>query len=176
MRQAGGEFRADSDREAEFFEMTMSILSAKGRVRCGEEVAGYEHYEISNYARPGFESVHNRAYWSGEDYLGVGPSAFSTVGMRRCQNIPNYREYIERILSSLSAVGSTETLTHEMKRTEKIALLLRMRDGVSSDLLAAKPNQINEFLALGLLRQSNGSYALTRKGKALADSVAEGFL
>ena len=63
-----------------------------------------------------------------------------------------------------------------MKRTEKIALLLRMRDGVSSDLLAAKPNQINEFLALGLLRQSNGSYALTRKGKALADSVAEAFL
>ena len=166
LRQARGEFRADPDVEAELFETTMSIL----------EKAGYEHYEISNYARPGFESVHNRAYWSGEDYLGVGPSAFSTVGMRRCQNIPNYREYIERILSSLSAVGSTETLTHEMKRTEKIALLLRMRDGVSSDLLAAKPNQINEFLALGLLRQSNGSYALTRKGKALADSVAEAFL
>src|SRR5215470_15571748 len=61
LRQARGEFRADPDVEAELFEMTMSIL----------QPAGYEHYEISNYAQPGFESVHNRAYWAGEDYLGV---------------------------------------------------------------------------------------------------------
>jgi coproporphyrinogen III oxidase-like Fe-S oxidoreductase len=64
---------AGSDADAEFFEMTMAILKD----------AGYEHYEISNYAHPGFESVHNRAYWSGNDYLGLGPSAVSTMGMQR---------------------------------------------------------------------------------------------
>jgi putative oxygen-independent coproporphyrinogen III oxidase len=166
LRQARDEFCADPDVEVEFFEMTMLIL----------EASGYVHYEISNYARPGFESVHNRAYWSGEHYLGIGPSAFSTVGMRRWQNIPNYREYIERVFSSRPAIGSTENLTEEMKRGEKIALSLRTRNGVSSDLLSTKPSQINEFLALGLLRQSNGNFVLTPKGKPLADSIAEAFL
>src|SRR5918996_2696154 len=67
LRHARGEFRQDADADAEFFEMTMAIL----------EDADYEHYEISNYARPGFESVHNCAYWLGKDYLGIGPSAVS---------------------------------------------------------------------------------------------------
>src|SRR5438128_12478864 len=71
-RQSRGELKANPDTNADFFEMTMSIL----------EHAGYEQYEISNYARPGFSSVHNRAYWSGEDYLGVGPRALSTVRLR----------------------------------------------------------------------------------------------
>jgi oxygen-independent coproporphyrinogen III oxidase len=166
LRHANGEFRADPDLEAEFFEMTMPIL----------EAAGYEHYEISNYTRPGLESAHNRAYWSGKDYLGVGPSAFSTVGLRRRQNVPDYREYIERVLSGNSAIRSTEMLTHEMKRAEKIALSLRTRKGVPMALLSTKPTETNEFIALGLLRRSNGSFALTRKGKALADSVAEAFV
>ena len=54
---------------------------------CVLEEAGYEQYEISNYAHPGFASVHNRAYWLGKDFLGIGPSAFSTVGMQRWQNV-----------------------------------------------------------------------------------------
>jgi len=166
LRQSRGELKASPDADADFFEMTMSIL----------EDAGYEQYEISNYARPGFESVHNRAYWSGEDYLGIGPSAFSTVGLQRWQNVPNYREYIARLTSGRSAIGSTENLTPEMKRTEKIALSLRTRDGVPADLLSIKPNETDEFLALGLLRQLNGNFALTKKGKSLADSVAEAFL
>src|SRR5439155_1707616 len=68
LRHSRGELCSNADIEADFFEATMSIL----------EDAGYEHYEISNYARPGFSSVHNRAYWDGEDYVGIGPSAFST--------------------------------------------------------------------------------------------------
>jgi oxygen-independent coproporphyrinogen III oxidase len=166
VRQARGELRADPNLEAEFFEMTMSIL----------EAAGYDHYEISNYARPGFESAHNRAYWSGEDYLGIGPSAFSTIGLQRWQNVPDYREYIERILSSRSPIGSIEILTEEMKRAEKIALSLRTRRGVPASLLAAKPNETREFITLGLLRQSNGNFVLTQKGKSLADSVTEAFI
>ena len=73
LRHVKGEFRQDADADAGFFEMTMATL----------ENAGYGHYEISNYARPGFESVHNRAYWLGEDYLGIGPSAVSTIGTQR---------------------------------------------------------------------------------------------
>jgi oxygen-independent coproporphyrinogen III oxidase len=152
--------------DAEFFEMAMAIM----------EDAGYEHYEISNYARPGFSSVHNRAYWLGKDYLGLGPSAVSTVGMRRWQNVCDYRTYIDRVISGQSASGPTENLTNEMKRTERIALSLRTSDGVSVSELKGFAQERNEFIALGLLQKSSGNFVLTRKGKALADSVAEAFL
>ena len=166
LRHARGEFHQDGDADAEFFEMAMSIL----------EDAGYEHYEISNYARPGFSSVHNRAYWFGKDYLGIGPSAVSTVAMRRWQNVCDYRSYIDRILRGQSPCASTENLTGEMKRMERIALSLRTRDGVSASELKGFAPKANEFIALGLLQKSNGNFVLTRKGKPLADSVAEGFL
>src|SRR5438477_12652177 len=165
-RQSRGELKANPDTNADFFEMTMSIL----------EHAGYEQYEISNYARPGFSSVHNRAYWSGEDYLGVGPSAFSTVGMRRWQNLADYRTYADRVLSRQSPIGSTENLHSEMKRAERIALSLRTGEGISSALLNDRQQTIEEFVSLGLLRQSNGCFVLTRAGRSLADSVTEAFL
>jgi len=163
LRHARGEFRQDADADSEFFEVAMAIL----------EHAGYEHYEISNYARPAFSSVHNRAYWLGKDYLGIGPSAVSTVGMRRWQNVCDYRTYIDRILSGQSPVGSSEELTSEMKRMERIALSLRTRDGLSASELKHFAQQTNEFIALGLLRESDGNFVLTRKGTALADSVVE---
>jgi oxygen-independent coproporphyrinogen-3 oxidase len=166
LRQARGEFRQDPDTDSEFFEITMSIL----------ETAGYEHYEISNYARPGFRSAHNRAYWSGSDYLGIGPSAFSTVGMTRLQNISDFRRYADAVLSGKSIVSSVEQLTSEMKRTEKIALGLRTADGAPAQLLESFPDETREFIRLGLLRRSGGNFLLTRAGKALADSVAEAFV
>src|ERR1043166_1339114 len=86
LRHARGEFRQDADADAEFFETTMAVL----------EDAGYRHYEISNYARPGSESVHNRGYWLGKDYLGIGPSAVSTIGMQRRPKVCDYRAYIDR--------------------------------------------------------------------------------
>jgi putative oxygen-independent coproporphyrinogen III oxidase len=165
LRYARGEFRQDADTDAEFFEVAMAIL----------EDAGYEHYEISNYALPGFSSVHNRAYWLGENYLGIGPSAVSTVGMQRWQNVCDYRDYIDRVLSGQSPRASKENLTHKMKRTERIALSLRTRDGVRVADLKRFARETNEFIALGLLQKSNGNFVLTRKGKALADSVAEAF-
>src|SRR4030095_10149387 len=166
LRHARGEFRQDPDADAEFLEMSMSIL----------EDAGYDHYEISNYARPGFESVHNRAYWLGKDYLGIGPSAVSTIGMRRWQNVCDYRTYINRILAGQSPLESSEDLTPEMKRTERIALALRTRDGVSGSELKRFTKEKNDLIALELLRDSHGNYVLTRRGKALADSIAEAFL
>jgi oxygen-independent coproporphyrinogen-3 oxidase len=140
------------------------------------ENAGYEHYEISNYSRPGFSSVHNRAYWSGEDYLGIGPSAFSTVGMQRWQNLADYHVYAARVLSGQSPLGSRENLTKEMKRAERIALSLRTREGIPAQELKHFARETNEFIALGLLRRSNGNLVLTQTGKSLADSVVEAFL
>jgi oxygen-independent coproporphyrinogen-3 oxidase len=166
LHHSRGELRSNADMEADFFEMTMSIL----------EDAGYEHYEISNYARPGLSSLHNRAYWAGEDYLGIGPSAFSTRGLQRWQNIADYREYTARIFQDQSTIGSTENLTSTMKRSERIALSLRTGDGVSGHLLDNWPSETGEFVARGLLRRSNGNFVLTRAGKLLADSVAEAFL
>jgi putative oxygen-independent coproporphyrinogen III oxidase len=165
LRHARGEFRqdADADADAGFFETTMATL----------QDAGYDHYEISNYARPGFESVHNRAYWLGNDYLGLGPSAVSTIGMQRSQNVCDYRAYIDRTLAGKSPRESSEKLTDEMKRTERIALSLRTRDGVSAAELKDFGTEIEELVALGLLRQLNGNFILTRKGKTLTDSVTE---
>jgi oxygen-independent coproporphyrinogen-3 oxidase len=140
------------------------------------EAAGCDQYEISNYARPGLEAVHNRAYWLGKDYLGIGPSAVSTVAMRRWQNICDYRAYIDRVLAGQSPRSSSEHLTPEMKRTERIALSLRTRDGVCPSELGQFGHEIDELIALGLLQNSNGNFVLTQKGKAVADSVAEALL
>ena len=166
LRHARGEFRQDADADGEFFDVTIAILQA----------AGYEHYEISNYARPGFESVHNRAYWLGKDYLGIGPSAVSTIGMQRWQNVCNYRAYIDRVFANRSPRESSENLTDQMKRTERIALSLRTRDGVSAVDLKDFATETDEFVALGLLRQSNGNFILTPKGKVLTDSITEALL
>lgn len=166
LRHSNGEFRQNPEADADFFEMTMSILQG----------AGYQQYEISNYARPNFASAHNRAYWSGHDYLGIGPSAFSTVGLQRWQNVADYRAYADRILSEQSPTGSTEILTNKIKRAEKVALSLRTRDGVAISSVRNRRDKVAEFMALGLLRQSNRNFVLTRKGKSLADSVAEAFI
>ena len=166
LRHARGEFREDSESDAQFLETAMRTL----------EGAGFEHYEISNYARPGFESAHNRGYWAGHDYLGIGPSAFSTVGMQRWQNVCDYRAYSDRVLNDASPIESTEALTPEMKRTERIALALRTRDGISKGEVQARPDESRQLIELGLLRELNGSFVLTPRGKLLADSVAEAFI
>jgi oxygen-independent coproporphyrinogen III oxidase len=165
-RHARGEFSQDTDADAAFFEVAMSIL----------EAAGYEQYEISNYANRGFASVHNRAYWLGKDFLGIGPSAFSTVGMQRWQNVCDYRGYADRVLCGQSPRGFSENLTNEMKRSERIALSLRTRDGVAASELRHFRQETSELISLGLLRRSNGNFLLTRRGKSLADSVAEALL
>jgi coproporphyrinogen III oxidase-like Fe-S oxidoreductase len=72
--------------------------------------------------------------------------------------------------------GFSENLTNEMKRSERIALSLRTRNGVSASELEHFGQETKEFISLGLLRKSKGNFQLTRKGKSLADSVAEVFL
>jgi oxygen-independent coproporphyrinogen-3 oxidase len=96
--------------------------------------------------------------------------------MRRWQNVPDYRAYSDRILAGDSAISSTEILTSEMKRSERIALALRTRDGISSQELSSWPQESREFIDLGLLREQNGNFVLTPRGKLLADSVTEAFV
>ena len=162
LRHSRGEFRQDSDADAEFLDAAMSML----------EAAGFEHYEISNYARPGFRSLHNHAYWSGADYLGIGPSAFSTIGLTRRQNVSNFREYSDAVLSGKTPTRSVENLTEEMKRAERIALGLRTDTGISERMLDSFETETREFVRLGLLQKAKDHFVLTRAGKAVADSVA----
>ncbi|MEY2494910.1 MAG: hypothetical protein QOJ45_1402 [Verrucomicrobiota bacterium] len=165
-RQTRGEFREDPDSDARFLESAMRML----------ERAGFEHYEISNYARSGYASAHNRGYWAGHDYLGLGPSAFSTIALQRWQNLSDYRLYSDRVLAGASAISSTEILTPEMKRGERIALSLRTNAGVSAAELEHSETERREFIELGLLRELNGHFVLTPRGKLMADSVAEAFV
>ncbi len=160
-RFQSGEFRADDDDEARFYEIAISTL----------ERAGYEHYETSNFARPGFRSLHNQAYWRGADYFGLGPSAFSTRGSERWQNVADHREYARRLLAGESPIGTTEQLTRTMKRTERIALGLRTREGIAAGIVA--PERARDLMSAGLLRQSGDRLILSSAGKLLADSVAE---
>ena len=165
-RHTEGEFRSDPEADADFFNLADESLGK----------AGFEHYEVSNHARPGFQSVHNRAYWSGHDYLGLGPSAVSTLGLRRRRNIADYRIYTNRVLAGQPAATDDERLTPAMKRTEAIALSLRTNRGIPAEWVKDRPDEVEEFVRLGLMQPQGERYVLTRAGRFLADSVAEAFV
>lgn len=161
-----GTFRQDDDRDADLFEMTMDTLTA----------AGFAQYEISNYARPGFESAHNSAYWRGADYLGFGPSAFSTVGLRRWQALPDTAEYTRRVLAGESVEHFTEELSPATRAGEIAAFAVRTREGLATTELARWGEALEEFANLGFLENRGDRVVLTRRGKLMADSVAEAFV
>ena len=139
------------------------------------EAAGYAHYEISNYALPGRESQHNAAYWRGADYLGIGPSAFSTCGGQRWQNVPDSGEYTRRIFAGNPVAAFEEKLDSDLKQREKMMFGLRTDRGVSRDALAPWHEQMRTLWELGFLREQGDRVALTRRGKMMADSVAAVF-
>ncbi len=161
-----GELRQDEAWDADLFEMTMDLL----------EGAGYEQYEISNYARPGRDCRHNLAYWQGADYLGLGPSAFSTVGARRWQNTPDTSTYNDQILSGGAAESFSESLNDSGRLGERLAFGLRTNRGIPRALLSPWKEEIEQFEAGGLLAGQGGHLRLTRRGKMVADSIAEAFV
>ena len=161
-----GEFHREDERDAAMFEDAMDLLQA----------AGYAQYEISNYARPGRESAHNFGYWNGEDYLGFGPSAFSTVGTRRWQNVPDSAVYMTRIGAGGGAVSFEETVGEKTRAGETLAFGLRTQRGIPAQAAAPWEAELAEMRALGLLESRGGRLHLTRRGKLLADSVAEAFV
>ena len=162
----GGHFRQDDERDAQLFEATMDTLTG----------AGFSHYEISNYARPGHESAHNRGYWVGADYLGFGPGAFSTVGCSRWENIRDTAGYTRRILGGEGVTGFREELSPCTRAGEIAAFRIRTAEGVPRAELAAWSDAVAGFETIGLLEEASGNLRLTRRGKLLADSVAEAFI
>ena len=165
-RFSQGELTQDIERDAAFYELTMAIL----------EQAGYCQYEISNYARHGFECLHNLGYWLGHNYLGLGPSAFSTVGSRRWKNTPDTSRYIEQIRAEIEPVAFEEMLSGEIRRVEEIAFGLRTSIGVSESRIASWPQELSSLLSEGYLEKVENHVRLTAKGKMVADAVAELFV
>ncbi len=162
----GGQYRQDVDFDADLFEATMETLTA----------AGYAQYEISNYARPGAESRHNLAYWRGADFLGFGPSAFSTVGLERRQNLADTAEYTRRILAGESTVGFSEHVSPETRAGERAAFGMRMAEGVALAELSPWSAALTEFCELGFIEERAGRAVLTRRGRLMADAVAAAFV
>lgn len=162
-RLKAGEYREDEGRDAEFFNLAIDTL----------EGGGFEHYEISNYAKPGHRSVHNEAYWLGEDYLGIGPGAFSTVGMKRWNNVKDTPRYMTMTLAGEETAVDVEELTPEQRRTERFGLELRTARGLPLDLVHAESRKMLETLReQGLLSYDAGHVRLTRVGKPLVDPIA----
>ena len=158
-----GEAVIHEDLNADLFHLAAAILTTNG----------FEHYETSNYARPGRESTHNQGYWRGEDYLGVGPSAVSTHGPQRTRNVADTAGYIRQIQQTGQAVVETETLDAEAIRIERIALGLRTAGGIPLTLLDAGARQRAHILAgEGLARITDGRLMLVGRGRALVDPIA----
>jgi len=139
--------------------------------------AGYDHYEISNFALPGHRSRHNSAYWQGKKYLGLGPSAHSYDGVSREWNIANNARYI----AEPGLIGEKEVLTAEQRLNEYIMIALRTVEGV--DLRTVKERfggrqaeelrrRAEKYVVGAKLRVVAGSLQLTREGKLLADGIA----
>ena len=93
--------------------------------------AGFDHYEVSNFARPGLSSRHNSAYWTAEPYVGIGPSAHSFDGSTRRWNVPAYSAWIRCLGSGGSVIEGAESLSEENRRFEEVYLGLRTRHGLA---------------------------------------------
>lgn len=140
------------------------------------DAAGLPFYEVSNYARPGFESRHNRAYWRGADYLGLGPSACSTVGTERWTNVKDTARHAAEVEAGRLPIGEREALSPETRRKERIMFGLRTREGIEKELLLSHDAAVAEATRDGLAEWREDHLVLTRQGRLLADSVAALFV
>jgi oxygen-independent coproporphyrinogen-3 oxidase len=159
-RFQNGEIGQDDDRNAEFFERTMDHLGD----------SGYAQYEISNYARPGCECLHNFAYWTGEEYEGLGPSAFSTRGGIRRRNVADTTEFIRRVGAGGPWHDFEEVVDEATARAESLAFSLRTVHGVDASEVSS--GKAADLMGAGLVEPSSGRLVLTRRGRLLADAVA----
>jgi oxygen-independent coproporphyrinogen-3 oxidase len=165
-RHQRGELSQNTEQDAKFFELTMRLL----------ETSGYQQYEISNYANPGYECRHNLAYWRGRDYLGLGPSAFSTIGERRWQNTPDTSRYIEQLEAGTEPVSLREEITGQIRKSEEIAFGLRTSTGVLESAMQGWIRELDALRNEGYLEEKNSHLRLTAKGRMVADAIAELFV
>jgi len=141
--------------------------------------AGYEHYEISNYARPGRRSAHNQLYWRAEEYLAFGPGACGFLGVVRYGNEKPLDRYCGTLEAGRLPVATHETLTARQRLAERLFLGLRTADGVPEAWLDERVNLEPERLAAcvqrwrerGLLETRDGRARLTEDGFLLSDAL-----
>jgi oxygen-independent coproporphyrinogen-3 oxidase len=147
--------------------------------------AGFEHYEVSNFAQPGHRCRHNEAYWSGESYYAVGPGAARFVDGRREMNHRSTTTYLKRVLAGQSPVAESETLSPEDAAREWLVFGLRRLAGVERSMFAARTGfeldalvgePLDRMVALGLLEDDGGRVRLTRKGLFVSDAIWPHFL
>lgn len=165
----GTELPIDDEMSASQFQKMIELL----------EVNGYEHYEISNFAKPGFISKHNSNYWRGNKYIGIGPSAHSYNGVSRQWNVSNNNLYIKGVAAK-SDYFNIETLSKLNKYDEYVLTGLRTKWGCDLNFIEQTFGkefkthflmQINKYMPV-FVTQTLNSFILTNKGKLLADKIA----
>ena len=144
------------------------------------EAAGYEHYEISNFAKPGMRSKHNSSYWQGKHYFGFGPSAHAYDGQRRKWNIANNALYIQSLQKD-NLPFEEELLTKTQQLNEYIMTSLRTMEGLDFEKVTASFGKEysdrlmisgEQYLRSGKLLLTNSSLILSKEGKLFADGIA----
>ncbi len=165
----------DDDRGADCYALAIERLTA----------AGYEHYEISNFARPGFRCEHNANYWRNGTYLGLGVGAASYVGGVRSTHTRDREAYEAAALAGTAIPGESEELLGDRRTGEALMLALRTSEGVDAaafrerygvDVFAQFERVIADFVADGLLVAGNGNVRLTVRGRFVANDVCGAFL
>jgi oxygen-independent coproporphyrinogen III oxidase len=167
--------RCDEEAEREMYAMAMDRLPQ----------AGFEQYEISNFARPGLRSRHNEIYWRGLPFYGFGPGAARYIAGRRELNHRSVTTWIKRIQTGESPLADAEELSPEERARERVMLGLRRAGGIrladfkhetGFDFLELSPSALSQNLKLELLEEADGSIRLTREGRFVADTVIVDFL
>ena len=159
----------DEEKAAQQFEILMKRL----------KTAGYEHYEISNFAKPDWHARHNSNYWLGATYLGIGPAAHSFNGTSRQWNVAHNAKYLQTIQANEPAFEK-EILSKEQQYNEYILTALRTKWGCDINRIAkwgidfkTHFKKISDnYIIGGLIQQKNNIFTLTDKGKLLADKIA----
>ena len=155
----------DEETERAMYELLIEKLTA----------AGYEHYEISNFARPGFRSRHNSSYWHDIPYIGLGAAAHSYDGHCRSWNVSDIRQYIDTVNEGHIPCES-EILDDDTHYNDRIATALRTSDGLDLTTLSDHHRryclqEAQPFIRDGLLRQRGNCLVLTRRGLFVSDMV-----
>lgn len=149
------------------------------------EAAGYEHYEISNFARPNHRSLHNSSYWNFTPYLGLGAAAHSFSGQRRWWNVAHLIKYIETVESAHCLADlkqECETITPSIHYDEVVMLRLRTRDGICLDSQLTPEERAycmqaaRRFLDDGLLECDGHHLRLSRNGLFVSNMVMSGLM
>jgi len=163
----------DTSKQARQFEIMVDALTA----------AGFEHYEISNFAMPNSRSKHNSNYWNQVPYLGLGPAAHSFNGDQRQWNIANNALYFQSIKNNLVPF-ELENLSLDQKFNEYMMISLRKSEGFSNkyikDIFGEKyeayaMSNTPKYIALGQLEPTEKGYTLTKEAKFFADGIASDF-